>query len=76
MYAGAYQNFSYYKDEEGHLSLVFKHNFGIKWSRIISSAYCHCIEKTLTYHTAVTILPSIVTIKVLEKSAADIMTSD
>jgi hypothetical protein len=27
MYAGAYQNFSYHKDEEGHLCLVFKHNF-------------------------------------------------
>jgi hypothetical protein len=67
-YGGSYQGFSYFKDEEAHVNFVFRHQYGIKWSRIISTVYMEFLEKSLNIHTTSSILPSSVTIKTVERN--------
>ena len=46
--AGTFHDFSYYKDkEDDHLCLLFRHNFGIKWSRVLAAGIAYQIESTL-----------------------------
>ncbi|MDQ3851314.1 MAG: hypothetical protein M3299_00600 [Thermoproteota archaeon] len=68
LFGGSYQGFSYFKDEEGHVSFVFRHQYGIKWSRVISTVYVEFLEKALNIHTTSSILPSSVTIKTVERN--------
>jgi hypothetical protein len=68
LFGGSYQAFSYFKDEEGHVNFVFRHQYGIKWSRVISTVYVEFLEKTLNIHTTSSILPSSVTIKTVERN--------
>jgi hypothetical protein len=68
LFGGSYQGFSYFKDEEGHVNFVFRHQYGIKWSRIISTVYMEFLEKSLNIHTTSSILPSSVTIKTVERN--------
>jgi hypothetical protein len=57
--AGLYQNFSYFKGKDDRLYFAFKHDFGIKWSRVLSAGFIHLIENTLKYHArCAKILPS------------------
>jgi uncharacterized protein (DUF4415 family) len=51
LYGGSYKGYSSHEDEEGNLNLVFRHEYNIKWSRILSATYSQFIEKTLG-HTA------------------------
>jgi hypothetical protein len=62
---GIYDHFHCYNDSEGYTYLVMRHNFGLKWSRILSKGQCNLIEKMLGCQTTSIILPSSVTIKVL-----------
>lgn len=49
--AGTFHDFSYYEDkEDDHLCLLFRHNFGIKWSRVLADGIAYQIESTLGYH--------------------------
>jgi hypothetical protein len=34
-------------DNDGYLNLVFRHEYGVKWSRILSAVYTWFINKTL-----------------------------
>jgi hypothetical protein len=68
LFGGSYQGFSYFKDEEGHVNFVFRHQYGIKWSRVISTVYVEFLEKVLDIHTTSSILPSSVTIKTVERN--------
>jgi hypothetical protein len=68
LFGGSYQGFSYFKDEEGHVNFVFRHNYGIKWSRVISTVYMQFLEKSLNIHSTSSILPSSVTIKTVERN--------
>ena len=68
LFGGSYQGFSYFKDEEGHVNFVFRHQYGIKWSRIISTVYMEFLEKSLNIHTTSSILPSSVTVKTVERN--------
>jgi hypothetical protein len=68
LFGGSYQGFSYFKDDEGHVNFVFRHQYGIKWSRIISIVYMEFLEKSLNIHTTSSILPSSVTIKTVERN--------
>jgi hypothetical protein len=68
LFGGSYQGFSYFKDEDGHVNFVFRHQYGIKWSRIISTVYMEFLEKSLNIHTTSSILPSSVTIKTVERN--------
>lgn len=75
-YAGAIQGFEYFVGSEGQVHLVFKHVFGLKWSRIISSVYSAAIQKSLNLQTTTTILPSTVVIKIIERNLAGDLTVD
>ena len=73
IYSGAVQAFEYYNDDEGLLCLVFRHKYGMKFSRLIDKAYTHALETLFGYHTICTLLPSSVVLKIRERNAADIV---
>jgi hypothetical protein len=50
-YGGSYKGFSCHLDKDGYMNLVFRHEYGIKWSRILSAVYTRFIEKTLNQPT-------------------------
>ena len=54
LYGGSYKGYSSHVDNNGNLNLVFRHEYNIKWSRILSAVYARFIEKTLG-HAAHTI---------------------
>jgi len=64
---GIYDHFQHYKDSKGFTILIMRHNFGLKWSRILSRGQTDLIENMLGCHTSSTILPSSVIIKVPPK---------
>ena len=46
-YGGSYKGFSCHLDKDGYVNLVFRHEYGIKWSRILSAVYTRFINRTL-----------------------------
>jgi hypothetical protein len=46
-YGGSYKGYSSHVDNDGYLNLVFRHVYGIKWSRILSTVYTRFIQGTL-----------------------------
>ena len=46
-YGGSYKGYSCRVDKDGNMNLVFRHGYGIKWSRILSAVYAQFIQKTL-----------------------------
>jgi hypothetical protein len=46
-YGGSYKGYSCHVDKDGNMNLVFRHGYGIKWSRILSAVYIRFIQKTL-----------------------------
>jgi hypothetical protein len=46
-YGGSYKGYSSHVDNDGYLNLVFRHEYGMKWSRILSRAYTRFIQRTL-----------------------------
>jgi hypothetical protein len=46
-YGGSYKRYSSHVDNDGCLNLVFRHVYGIKWSRILSTVYTRFIQRTL-----------------------------
>jgi hypothetical protein len=68
LYAGTFQNFRHYSDQEGCLCLVFSHNWGIKYSRILNTLFSELFEKMLNYHTSATIHPTTLILKILERN--------
>ena len=46
-YGGSYKGYSCHVDNDGNLDLVFRHEYGIKWSRILSTVYTRFIQRTL-----------------------------
>ena len=46
-YGGSYKGYSCHGDKDGNMNLVFQHQYGIKWSRILSAVYTRFIQKTL-----------------------------
>jgi hypothetical protein len=46
-YGGSYKGYSCHVDKDGNMNLVFRHGYGLKWSRILSTVYIHFIQKTL-----------------------------
>jgi len=49
LYGGSYKGYSCHEDNNGNLNLVFRHEYNLKWSRILSAVYSGFIEKTLGY---------------------------
>jgi hypothetical protein len=49
-YGGSYNGYSYHMDKNDNMNLVFRHEYGIKWSRILSAVYIRFIQKTLNQH--------------------------
>jgi hypothetical protein len=46
-YGGSYKGYSCHVDEDGNMNLVFRHEYGMKWSRILSAVYTRFIQRTL-----------------------------
>jgi hypothetical protein len=46
-YGGSYKGYSCHLDEDGNMNLVFRHEHGMKWSRILSAVYTRFIQRTL-----------------------------
>jgi hypothetical protein len=46
-YGGSYKGYSCHVDKDGNINLVFRHEYGIKWSRILSAVYTRFVQKTL-----------------------------
>jgi hypothetical protein len=46
-YGGSYKGYSCHGDKDGNMNLVFQHEYGTKWSRILSTVYTRYIQKTL-----------------------------
>jgi hypothetical protein len=65
--SGMCTKFSQHWDEEGYRHLVFDHRYGIKWSRIISSAFSYLLKKACNVDTSVTLLPQTISIKILQR---------
>ena len=49
LYGGSYNGYSCHPDNNGNLNLVFRHEYNIKWSRILSATYSRFVERTLGY---------------------------
>lgn len=60
-----------YKDDQDHANLLLEHNYDIKWSRIIGTAYANTLKKMLGYNTQCTFLSNSVIIIILEKHVLD-----
>jgi hypothetical protein len=65
---GSYQKFSYYRDNDGYLSLEFKHIYPTKWSRIIGAAFVYLIETFLGYRSTLIILSDGLVLKIADKN--------
>jgi hypothetical protein len=60
-----------YVDEEGgKMCLYFTHDYGLKWSRILSAAFAHHIQSVLHCHTTTKLFSEGFEIKILEKNPA------
>jgi hypothetical protein len=66
-YSGSFKKFTLFKDEEGYTCLLFRHNYGDKWSRILGTGMCHLLEYILKCHTNLLLLSNSALIKILEK---------
>ena len=49
-FGGSYKGYSSNVDNDGYLNLVFRHEYGVKWSRILSTVYTRFIQRTLNQH--------------------------
>jgi|SRR5919112_3553700 hypothetical protein len=66
--SGSYKKFAHFKDEDGHTCLLFRHNFGDKWSKILGTGMCYLLEHLVKCHTNLRLLPNSALIKILEKN--------
>jgi len=64
---GALQSVQSFTDEEGRIAILFRHQHGIKWSRILAKAFSAELETLFDYHTLAEISPYMVKLKILEK---------
>lgn len=62
--AGIYNYFDHFVDNNGDHNLVMRHNFGLKWSRILGNGHTELIWRMLNLKTTLITLPSTVIIKV------------
>jgi hypothetical protein len=67
MHAGFWHSFSHYTDQEGHECLLFRHNYWIKWSKVLSKGILHLLNVQFGFHAETTLFSSRVMIKILEK---------
>jgi hypothetical protein len=69
VYAGIYKGFSYFPDDERHLNLLFRHDRGLRWSKILSQGYSHLLENALNYRVESTLFDSGFILKILERDS-------
>ena len=67
IYAGSWHSFSHHKDESGHECMIFRHNYDIKWSRILSKGIAHLLNEQFGYYTEAALFPGSIMIKIFEK---------
>jgi hypothetical protein len=69
VYAGIYKGFSYFPDDGRYLNLLFRHERGLRWSKILSEGYSYLFEKVLNYRVQPTLFDSGFIIKILERNS-------
>lgn len=65
--SGSFKKFVRFKDEKGFTCLLFRHNYGDKWSKILGTGMCYLLEYILKCHTHLTLLPNSALIRIIEK---------
>jgi uncharacterized protein (DUF4415 family) len=58
----------YVSEGDGRTCLYFTHDYDLKWSRILSSAFAHHIQQTLGYHSIIQIFAEGFELKIIEKN--------
>lgn len=64
LHGGIYNHFHHHKDSQGFTILVMRHNFGLKWSKVLSKGLTKLLHDTLGCISSSIILPSSIIIKV------------
>jgi hypothetical protein len=59
-------NVTYHVDEDRNRVVVFTHRFGLKWSRVLSSALAIFFEELFHYQTEQSVYPGSFVIKILD----------
>lgn len=72
LYSRAYQGFTYFLDDEGYLTLAFRHNSGLKYSRIIGNAYSAFFTEVLRMPNSLEVSERLAKIKVLLRNTKEI----
>lgn len=65
---GIYNDFSYNTTEDGHTRLLFYHEFGIKWSRILAAAFSDLLFELLKLHCKSDLLTNTVVLEIIEQN--------
>ena len=47
LWSGVYTHFNFYKNANGDLSLIFEHNFGERWSKVLGISFANLINTML-----------------------------
>jgi hypothetical protein len=71
LHTGIFQHFTHYTDDQDYLCLVFRHTYGIKWSKVIDNVFGELIKNRFKCDTSSTMLPSSVMLKILERRVYD-----
>lgn len=72
LYANAYQGFNYFVDDEGYLTLVFRHKRDIKNSRVMGNAFSVFIQEKLNLPNTLQVSKYNVIIKILARNLPEL----
>jgi len=67
LWSGVYNHFNFYKNANGDLSLIFEHNFGERWSKVLGISFSNLINAMLGLSAEYKAIPNMVSINVKTK---------
>lgn len=67
LWAGAYSKCRNYTDKQGCRCIVFEHDFGVKYSRVLGQVLANFITNTIGYHVSVKALPITIILRIENK---------
>src|SRR3989442_1485709 len=66
-WSGVYSHFNFYKNANDDLSLIFEHNFGERWSKVLGISFSNLINTMLGFSAQYKAMPNMVSINVKTK---------
>jgi len=66
-WSGVYNHFNFYKNANDDLSLIFEHNFGERWSKVLGISFSNLINTMLGLSARYKAMPNMVSINVKTK---------